>query len=67
MATTTINTTAGEDARLVAAFGDYLHLGQNATQAQIKGALIAWLTGVVQAYEYKVAQQAIVTTNISPT
>jgi hypothetical protein len=67
MATTTINTTGAEDVRIAPAMGDFLHLGQNATQAQVKAAMVAWLTAIVQAYEYKVAQQAIVTTLISPT
>lgn len=67
MATTTINTTAGEDARLVVAFGKYLNLGRNATQAEIKNAIVQWLTGVVNDQETQTQRAAIVVTNIAPT
>jgi hypothetical protein len=67
MATTTINTTAAEDSRLVVAFGTFLNLGRNATQAEIKAALVAWLTSVVNEQEYQAAKKAIAITNIAPT
>jgi hypothetical protein len=67
MATTTINTTGAEDSRLVVAFGTFLNLGRNATQAEIKAALVAWLTSVVNDQEYQAAKKAIVVTNIAPT
>lgn len=40
MGTLTINTTAGEDARLQAAYGKRLGLPGNASAAQIKAAII---------------------------
>lgn len=40
MATTTITTTAQQDARIVAAFGAELNLGRNATQAEVKALMI---------------------------
>lgn len=74
MAVQTITTTAGEDTRLAAAFGDYLGLRnggglpRNATAAEIKGAQIAWATGIVIAYEDKVAKAALTpATPIAPT
>lgn len=67
MASTTINTTVGEDARIVIAFGKYLNLGRNATQAEIKAALIQWLTGVVNDQEFQAQKAAISVTNIAPT
>lgn len=59
MATTTINTTAGEDARLVAAFGTYLRLGRNATQAEIKAWLVQQMTNVVIEQERLAAAAAL--------
>lgn len=68
MATTTINTTAGEDARLVAAFGTFLHLGRNATQAEIVAYLRLVLTNVVVEQERQAALAALVpATPIAPT
>lgn len=67
MATTTINTTAGEDSRIVVAFGTFLNLGRNATQAEVKAAMVAWLTAVVNDQEFQAARKAIVVTNIAPT
>ena len=68
-ATTTITTTSGEDARIIVAFGDYLHLGRNATQAEVKGAIATWVTGVVFNYEAEQAKKSAVqaTTTINPT
>jgi hypothetical protein len=55
-AVTTITTTAPEDARIVAAFGSYLALGRNATQAEVKGAIVTFVKGVVFNYEAEVAK-----------
>lgn len=54
-AVTTITTTAGEDARIIVAFGSYLGLGRNATQPEVKGAIATFVKGVVFNYE---AEQA---------
>lgn len=51
MATTTITTTAPEDARLGPAFGAYLGLPGNASVAQVKGAVVAFMQQVVKQYE----------------
>lgn len=51
MATVTITTDAAQDARLAPAFGAKLGLGRNATTAEVKADLIAYLRGVVQTYE----------------
>ena len=51
MTTTTIITTPDQDARLVAAFGKILELGRDATGAEIKQHLIAYLTARVLAQE----------------
>jgi hypothetical protein len=59
MATVTITTTAPQDARLGPAFGDLLHLGQNATTAQVKQWLIDQLTNAVIQYEQQQAIKAI--------
>lgn len=67
MATTTINTTAAEDTRISVSFGTFLNLGRNATQAEVKAALVAWLTSVVNAQEYEAQRRAIAVTNIAPT
>lgn len=74
MAAQTITTTAGEDSRLAAAFGDFLQVrnasGQqrNATAAEIKAAQVAWVTQIVLAYEDKVARAALTpATPIAPT
>lgn len=60
MAVTTITTTAGEDARLVIAFGKYLGLPGNATQAQIVGELRRYMTAIVQTQEQQAAVAALV-------
>lgn len=59
MATTTINTTAGEDTRLVTAFGALLRLGRNATQAEIKAWLVQQMTNVVIQQEQLAAVAAL--------
>jgi hypothetical protein len=51
MASVTITTTAGEDARLAPAFGDYLNLSGSATTAQVKAALVAFMKQIVHQYE----------------
>lgn len=61
---TTLTTTGAEDVRIVAAFGDYLHLGRNATQAEVKGAIGTFVKGVVFNYE---AEQAKATATQSVT
>ena len=67
MATQTINTTAAEDAALVAAFGWYLNLGRNATAAEIKAATATFWRGVVQGYQTSQAAASAVVTPINPT
>jgi hypothetical protein len=74
MAVQTITTTASEDTRLGAAFGDLLQvrngsgLPRSATAAEIKAAQIAWATAIVVAYEDKVAKAALVPASpIAPT
>lgn len=65
MATTTITTDAGMDARLGPAFGDLLGLrngsGQprTATTAEVKAWLIVQLRATVQAYEDRLAKAAV--------
>lgn len=59
MAATTINTTAGEDARLVVAFGKYLSLGRNATQAEIVADLRRYMTSIVADQERTVQVAAL--------
>lgn len=68
MATTTITTTAGEDARLVVAFGKYLGLPGNATQPQIVAELRRYMTAIVAAQEQQAAVAALAPiTPIAPT
>ena len=55
---TTIITTTADDQRLTAAFGTKLGLGRNATAAEIKADLIAYLVRVVQDQEVALAIQA---------
>ena len=59
MATTTFNTTAAEDVRISAAFGQFYNV-PNATQAQVRQQVIQWITGVVQAYEQNKASASAV-------
>ena len=58
MAVTTITTTSGQDSRLVVAFGIQLGLGRNATQAEIKAAMIDYLRGIVFLTENQTAEAA---------
>ena len=68
MATTTINTTGAEDARLVVAFGKYLGLGRNATQGEIVAYLRSHLTQIVRDQDDAAAWAARVpATPIAPT
>jgi hypothetical protein len=69
MATLTINTTAGEDARLAPAFGALLGLAGNANAAQIKANVVAYITNVVHVYENQQATATVVAgvTTIAPT
>lgn len=69
MATLTITTTAGDAARVAAAFGARLSLGRDATAAEIKQQTVQFLRGVVQEYEKNIAAQAAVAavTLIDPT
>jgi hypothetical protein len=68
-AVATITTTTGDDARIAPAFGDYLALGRSATQAEVKGAILVWVKGVVFNYEAEQAKKSAVqgTTQINPT
>jgi hypothetical protein len=68
MATLTINTTAGEDARIVAAFGTALNLGRNATLSEVKSAVISYVIRVVREEEAEAAARAAqAASGISPT
>ena len=55
MATITINTTAAQDTRIIAAFRD--RLGPEATGADVKAWLIDQLKGVVHSYETRLANE----------
>ena len=57
MATLTINTTGAQDARLVVAFGAKLGLPGNASGAEVKADIVAYIKGVVHSYE---TQQAAI-------
>lgn len=67
MATVTINTTAPDDARLAPAFGAKLGLPGNASTAQVKADLIAYMAKVVQDYEREQAIRALAATGFVPT
>ena len=58
MGTLTINTTAQQDQRIVAAFGKYLGLPGNATGAQVRQEVYNFIRLTVQEQERKVAIQA---------
>ncbi len=66
MATMTITTTAGEDARLVAAFCSKLGVG-TASAAQIKADVIAYVKSVVRDQERLAAAATANQSDISPT
>jgi hypothetical protein len=57
MATYTFNTTAGQDARIGPAFGKYLGLPGNASAAQVKAEVIAFIRLKVLEYEKIAAVQ----------
>lgn len=67
MATLTITTTAAEDARLVVAFGAKLELPGNATAAQIKADVIAYVRTVVADQERIAASLTANSNPVSPT
>ena len=67
MAITTITTTPAQDARLVVAFGNKLGLGRNATAAEIKNDLIAYLTRCVVEDEARVAAMQAPAVPFTPT
>lgn len=67
MATMTIITTAAEDARLVVAFGTKLGLPGNATAAQIKADVIAYVRAVVADQERIAAAATANQIPVSPT
>lgn len=69
MATLTITTTAQQDARIVVAFGHYLGLPSDATAAQIKADVIAYIVNVVRQDEQRIAAAAAAAavTAITPT
>ncbi len=69
MATLTITTTGAQDSRIVTAFGHKLFLGRDATPAEVKTAVIAYIVGVVREDESNVAAaSAIAAVNpIAPT
>ena len=69
MATLTITTTAPQDARIVAAFGKRLNLGRDATLAEVKQQVIAFITNAVQEQETGTAVAAALAgvTTVVPT
>lgn len=58
MATLTITTTGAQDTRIATAFGHYLGLPGNATAAQVKADVVAYITNVVLNDEKRVAAAA---------
>lgn len=58
--------TAPMRTRLVAAFGTYLGLGRNATQAEIEAYLRRHLKAVVENVETETAKAAISSANFDP-
>jgi hypothetical protein len=70
MATLTINTTGAQDSRIVVAFGKELTLAangspRNATAAEVKAAVIAYVAGVVRKWEQAAAVDAAVATAVA--
>jgi hypothetical protein len=63
-ATLTITTDASQDTRIAPAFGAKLNLGRNATGAEVKADLIAYLRRVV--YEYEQQRRTITTEGLDP-
>jgi hypothetical protein len=67
MAVLTITTTAGEAQRVATAFGARLGLGRDATNAEVKTAVIAYIRSIVRTYENEVAIAALVPAAFDPT
>jgi len=59
MATTSFTTTVPEDARIVAAVGQILRLGRNATQAEVKAFVVSLLVQAIQGQEQANKQTAV--------
>jgi hypothetical protein len=67
MAVMTVTTTAPQDARLVAAFGNKLGLGRPATAAEIKADIIAYITRCVAEDEARMLALAANPNPFTPT
>lgn len=67
MGTLTITTTAPQDARIVAAFGNRLGLPGNASAAQVKTAVINHIKAVVESYERDQNNQSFTPAALDPT
>ncbi len=73
MATFTITTPAAQDAQIVAAFGKILGTKdaggapRNATAAEVKQAIIAWLRLTVKERDEADGRAAVAVTEITPT
>ena len=63
---TTITTTAAEDARVAAAFGDYLRLGRNATASEVKAELVKLVRAIVKDHEDRITTANAVATAPAP-
>lgn len=60
MGTITITTTAGQDARIIEAFGEKLLLGRDATGNEVRQYIIDHITDIVKRYEInKAAAEAV--------
>lgn len=67
MATLTITTTAPQAARVAEAFGKMLNLGRDATNNEVKEAVIAYVRGVVLSYENRKAIALLTDAAFDPT
>jgi hypothetical protein len=67
MGSLTITTTAAQDVRLVAAYGEYLGLGRNATAPEIKANVIQTIKQIVRDYEHGIEVDAIAIDPFDPT
>jgi hypothetical protein len=67
MPTQTITTTAPQAQRVATAFGAKLNLGRDATAAEVKADVIAYMRNVVINYEREEAQKQIVDSAFDPT
>ena len=67
MATLTINTTAGMDARIAPAVGERLGLQGNATAAQVKQYVIHHIKDVVRDYEHRANANSFAFSDFTPT